>query len=202
MQHRLKWLTLTGAVLALGVASDRTLAQSPPAPQARPAQAHAKPAKPPAGPEVTAASPLPVQQVKQIGVNQCVGMVDSMAKATLTGRYEVQSGWNRTAPGKHVFQSVAVLNKPQTSPPDSMTALVAAPTPGGSCDGVTMQVFPLASTCDAAQKLMLAGGSVSTPMLNARIMFDHNNKRIFLLPGFANTCIAVAVDSTFGGGEK
>jgi hypothetical protein len=29
-------------------------------------------------------------------------------------------------------------------------------------------------------------------------MFDHNNKRIFLLPGFANTCVAVAVDSTFG----
>jgi hypothetical protein len=45
---------------------------------------------------------------------------------------------------------------------------------------------------------MEAGGSVSTPMLNAKIMFDRNNKRIFLLPGFANTCIAVAVDSTFG----
>jgi hypothetical protein len=121
-----------------------------------------------------------------------------MARATLSGRYEVQSGWNRQAPGKHVFQSVAVLNRPQTTPPDAVTALIAAPTGGGSCDGVTLQVFPLASTCEAAQRVIEAGGSVSTPMLNAKIMFDRNNKRIFLLPGFANTCIAVAVDSTFG----
>ncbi|MDQ0395839.1 hypothetical protein [Labrys monachus] len=142
--------------------------------------------------------PTPVVQVRQIGLTQCAGVVDQMAHQILTSNYNIQSGWNRAAPTEHVFQSVAILNNPQNTPPDGMAALVATPTPNGACDGVALQVFPLAGDCDTAQKLIQAEGSVATPILNARILFDRNGRRLFLVPGFAKTCIAIAVDSTFG----
>jgi hypothetical protein len=142
--------------------------------------------------------PTPVRQVRQIGLPQCVDVMNKMAHETLNRRYDVQSAWNHDAPGQHVFQSVAILNNPQSAPPDGLAALVATPTGGESCDGVALQVFPLAGDCQSVQKMMLANGSASTPILNARILFDRNGRRLFLLQGFANTCIAIAVDSTFG----
>ena len=45
---------------------------------------------------------------------------------------------------------------------------------------------------------MEAGGSTTRPFINARVMFDTNGKRLFLVPDFGKTCIALAVDSTFG----
>jgi len=142
--------------------------------------------------------PVPVQQIQQLGVTPCVAVVDKMARGALTSKYDVQSGWNRDAPAEHVFQSVAILNRPENKPPDGLTALIATPTANGSCDGVTMQVFPLAGDCESAQKLLQTGGSAPAPILNAKVLFDRAGKRVFLLPGFANTCIAIAVDSTFG----
>jgi hypothetical protein len=151
-----------------------------------------------APPVILPEPPTPVRQVGELGLTPCIGVVDKMARETLTSQYDVQSGWNRLAPSQHIFQSVAVLNRPQSSPPDGLAAIVAAPTPGGSCDGVAMQVFPIAGDCQSAQKVLIARGSGTTPILNARIMIDSGGRRVFLLPGFANTCIAVAVDSTFG----
>ena len=125
-------------------------------------------------------------------------MLDSMARESLTTTYDIQSGWSPDAPANHVFQSVAVLNRPGNVPPDGLAALIAAPLAAGGCDGVIVQVFPLAGDCAGAQKVLLSGGGKTLgPLLNARIMLDAAQRRLFLLPGYANTCIAVAVDSRF-----
>lgn len=168
------------------------------APGAGQAAQRQKPAAAAPAPIVLPEPPTPVAQARQIGLAQCAPVLDKMARETLTSSYDVQSGWNREQPGEHVFQSVAVLNRPGNVPPDGLAALVAAPLAGGGCDGVALQVFPLAGDCQAAQKLILNGGKTLASMLNARIMLDAAGKRLFLLPGFANTCIAIAVDSTFG----
>ena len=178
--------------------------KAPPVRKAKPAPrkpakpAAAQPAAAPPPPVVLPDPPTPVVQVREIGLTQCADVVDRMARQTLTSNYNVQSGWNRAAPTRHVFQSVAILNNPQSTPQDGLAALVATPTPDGSCDGVALQVFPLAGDCATAQKIIQASGSTATPILNARILFDRQGRRLFLVPGFGKTCIAVAVDSAFG----
>ncbi|MDE8344006.1 MAG: hypothetical protein POG24_09325 [Acidocella sp.] len=122
-----------------------------------------------------------------------------MAKETLTANYAVQSAWNRTNPANHSFQSVAVLNKPDNLPPDGLAALVVTPLANGTCDGVTLQVFPLAGTCPAVQSVILSsGGRILGPLLNSRVMIDAAGKRLILLPGFNNTCMAISVHTTYG----
>jgi hypothetical protein len=204
-------LLLVVAILGLGnvtcpahgqTAPGDAAAQAAPTKKERPAK---KPKNKPVAAEVALPVPLvlpdpptPVQQIQQLGITRCVNVMNKMSRETLNRNYDVQSGWNRDAPAQHVFQSVAVLNSPQSTPQDGLTALVATPTPNGSCDGVALQVFPLAGDCASDQKLMEAGGSTTRPLINARIMFDTNGKRLFLVPGFGKTCIAVAVDSIFG----
>jgi hypothetical protein len=165
----------------------------------KPAAAQQKSEQPASAPVVLAEPPVPVQQIRQLGLTQCIGVVDRMSRETLNRTYDTQAGWNREAPTGHVFQSVVVLNSPQNTPRDGLAAIIAAPTPGGSCDGVALQVFPLASDCPSVRKLMEQEGSTSRPILDTQIMTDRNGKRLFLLPGAGKTCVAVAVDSTFGG---
>jgi len=190
-------------------------AQAQPAPAQAPGHPAAPKAKPrkPAAPKAAAPQaaekpvvlpepPTPVVQVQQLGLSQCAGVMSKMSRETLTRTYDVQSGWNREAPTQHVFQSVAVLNSPKNIPQDGLAALVATPTPNGSCDGVALQVFPLAGDCDSVKKVLENGGSTARPILNTQIMFALDGKRLFLLPGAGKTCVAVAVDSTFGEVKK
>ena len=121
-----------------------------------------------------------------------------MARQTLTHTYDVQSGWSRTDPAHHVFQSVAALTTPGNNPPDGLAALIAAPVTAGGCDGVVMQIYPLASDCQAAQRAMLKDGRLLAPMLTTRIMLDGRGNRVILLPAAKDTCIAVSVDTRFG----
>jgi hypothetical protein len=99
-----------------------------------------------------------------------------------------------------VFQSVIAVTHPG-SPPDALAALIAAPVPAGVCDGARIGVFPLSGDCASMQKAIEGDpnspshGKLMGMLLNSRIMADANNARIFLLPGYNNTCIAVSVDS-------
>jgi hypothetical protein len=142
--------------------------------------------------------PLPVRQAETIGMGKCVPVLERMSRVALTSPYDAQSGWSRDDPARHIFQSVAALTRPGNVPSDGMVALVAAPLAGGSCDGVAVQMFPLAGDCRRAQKLILRGGETVAPLLGTRIMRDAAGHRLFLLPGFADTCIAVAVDTFVG----
>lgn len=142
--------------------------------------------------------PVPVRQAQEIGLRQCVTVLNRMSQRTLTSSYDVQSGWSRTDPARHIFQSVAALSRSGNVPANGMVALVAAPVESGSCDGVAVQMFPLAGDCQNAQKLILRNGKTIGPLLNTRIMRDAAGNRLFLLPGFDNTCIAVAVDTFVG----
>ncbi len=156
------------------------------------------PAATPPEPVVLPEPPLPVQQAQKLGLTQCTSIVDQMSRGALNNKYNVQSGWNREAPTQHVFQSVAIIDRPEVTPANGLAAIIAAPTPGGACDGVAVQVFPLAGDCASIQTYMKSLGSSPIPILNTQIMIDRNGKRVFLLPGVNKTCIAVSVDSTFG----
>jgi hypothetical protein len=142
--------------------------------------------------------PIPVRQAQAIGMIKCVAVLDRMSRRTLTSTYDVQSGWSRNDPARHIFQSVAALSRPGNVPANGMVALVAAPVTNGDCDGVAVQIFPLAGDCQSAQKLILRGGETIGPLLNTRIMRNAAGDRLFLLPGFADTCIAVAADTFVG----
>ncbi|CAM5771163.1 hypothetical protein LMIY3S_03416 [Labrys miyagiensis] len=181
------------------------------APQAKPAVKPKKPParkKPPATPAAAVTPqpppplvlpdpPLPVQQASQIGMTSCVPLLGQMSKSVLTANYNIQAGWNRQDPANHIFQSVAILNSPANVPPDGLAAIVAAPMPRG-CEGVTLQVFPLAGSCALAEKNILASGKKLGTLLKGSILLDAQGHRLFLVPGFSNTCIAVAVDTVFG----
>ncbi len=141
---------------------------------------------------------IPVRQAQDIGLGQCASVLGTMSRDALTSPYDIQSGWSRSDPTRHVFQSVAALRTPTNNPPDGLAALIAAPVSSGGCDGVLVQVFPLAGSCQSAQKVMLQTGKLLAPMLGTRIMLDARGHRVILLPAFANTCIAISVDTRFG----
>lgn len=197
-------------LLALVVGGAGTLPPAPALAQEQPGQkpahkgkpvkkpAAAKPAPAPPAPVVLPEPPLPTQQARNLGLTQCSGLVDQMSRGALNAKYDVQSGWNRQAPAQHVFQSVAIIDRPEVTPANGLAAIIATPTPSGSCDGVTVQIFPLASDCATAQNYMRTTGASPTPILNTQIMIDRAGKRIFLLPGVNKTCIAVSIDSSFG----
>ena len=141
--------------------------------------------------------PTPVRQAQDVGLGQCAPVLDLMSRQALTGPYDVQSAWSAGDPSHHVFQSIAALRNPANTPPDGFAALIAAPAEG-RCDGVVVQVFPLAGDCQSAQNVMLQTGKQLGPMLGTRLMLDAKGNRIILVPGFANTCIAISVDTRFG----
>ena len=172
----------------------------PPRAASTPAAAPVPTSGPPpaAAPVVLTNPPLPVVQARQLGLDKCAPMLDSMSRESLTTKYDIQSAWSTAAPANHVFQSVAVLSKPGNVPPDGLAALIAAPLGSGGCDGVIVQIFPLAGDCAEAQKVLLAGGGKTIgALLDGRILLDSAQRRLFLIPGYGNSCIAVAVDSRF-----
>jgi hypothetical protein len=206
-------LTLACALAASSAAFAETDAPEAPTATAKPEAHKPKPKahkpkptpeaeKPPApaivAPVVLPDPPTPVVQARQVGLERCAPMLAAMSRETLTTTYDVQSGWSSTAPNSHVFQTVAALTRPGNVPPDGLAALVAAPLASGGCDGVVLQVFPMAGDCAGVQQVLLKGGGRTIgPMLNTRVMVDSAGRRLFLLPGYASTCIAIAVDSRF-----
>lgn len=142
----------------------------------------------------------PAQQAAAVGLGQCSPLIDQMVADSVDGRTDHTSGWSRDNPNKHVFQSVIAMNHPGT-PPDALAAVIAAPVATGGCDGASVRIFPLGADCPSVQQAVQNGGQFMAMLLNTRIMLDANNKRLFLLPGANNTCIAVAVDSYISGGN-
>ena len=144
------------------------------------------------------AVPTPAQEAAQHGLAQCGRIIDRMAGQTiLTPNYTQSSLWHAADPGKHVFQSIAGLSMPN-APPDTFVSLIAAPVAPGVCDGVAMQVIPLAVDCAAAETAVRGtGGQTIFPLRNSKVMLDSNRDRMMLLPGANNTCIALSVKSYF-----
>ena len=192
------WFGALAAFCIFG--SPAVQAADPAAKHKKPATALQAPAAPATAPVpvVLPDPPTPVAQALGVGMTACAPMLSAMAHDTLTSAYDVQSGWHRGDPTHHVFQTVAGLNTPANAPPDSFVALIAAPVGDGNCDGVSVQILPLAATCAIAQKVIETGGKSLGALLGSQIMVDGAGKRLILLPGAANTCIAISVDSRFG----
>jgi hypothetical protein len=188
----IQFVTLVAMVLATMPA----FAADPVTKHKKPPAASAKPAVAPA-PLVLPDPATPVAQALELGLTDCVPALSAMAHDTLTSNYDVQSGWHRGDPTHHVFQTIAGLNAPANTPPDSFVALIAAPVSAGGCDGVSVQVLPLAGTCDTAQEVIQKDGKSLGALLGTRLMLDSKGKRLILLPGAANTCIAITVESRF-----
>lgn len=125
-------------------------------------------------------------------------MIDQLARAAATVPYNAQSIWNPIAPDQHMFQSVLGLSNPKNKPSAGVSALVAAPVASGGCDAVTVEVYPLAVNCEQAATAFAKGGEVRTQLKEVKIVTDAQQRRVILIPGFANTCVAMAVDTVFG----
>ena len=190
------------ALVATAALAGLAQAQTPPAkpavkPPARSNPPRPAPAAAPAQPPRLPDPPIPVAQARDAGLGQCAPTLDAMARQTLTQPYDVQSGWARADAGRHVFQSVAAMSNPANKPADGFAALIAAPVTAGGCDGVAVEVFPLAGDCQSAAAFMIKGGQTATPLMNARIMIGAAGARTILLPGAANTCVAISVNTRF-----
>lgn len=201
-----------GALLALiAAASLQASAQTqpPPAPAqpGQPPAARRPPATPPATPTRPATAPAPVQlpeppipaqHIAQAGIPQCIPAIDQIARGALTAPYNAQSTWNQSNPALHVFQSIAGIKNPRNNPASGLVALVAAPLTSERCDVVAMEVYPLAGACPDVQKIMTKGGEVETALEDLKVITDPQRRRLILIPGYANTCVAVSVNSFFG----
>ncbi len=195
------------AALAL-LATVPAQAQAPaPAPARRPpaaAPAAPAPGAPrPGTPQAAAVPalpepPIPTQHAVQAGLGRCVPAVDQLARMALGSPYNAQSTWNQTAPADHVFQSVAGVKNPKNNPPGGMVAMVVAPVTAETCDAVAVEVYPLAGSCADVQKLMMKGGEIETALEDVKVITDPQKRRLFLMPGASNTCVAVSVNSFYG----
>jgi hypothetical protein len=176
-----------------GIAAQASSRKAP----VRPAASPAKPAEPAATPHPLPAIPIPVEHVQNAGIGQCKDIVGQMSREVLTSQYDAQSGWNLKDPPNHVFQSVAGVVYPRNTPPNALAALIAAPMGPEHCDGVAVQVYPLAQPCDKVQNFLSADTKPLATLMNIRVVLDAHKKRLFLLPGLGKSCIAISVVSYF-----
>jgi hypothetical protein len=172
----------------------QALTRKAPAPARAP---QAKPADPQPAPAALPAIPIPVEHVQNAGIGQCKDMVGKMSREVLTSQYDAQSGWNIKDPADHVFQSVAGVVYPRNIPPNALAALIAAPMGPEHCDGVAVQVYPLAQPCDKVQNFVSANTKPLATLMNIRVVLDARKTRLFLLPGLGKSCIAISVTSYF-----
>lgn len=162
----------------------------------------AKPGTPPAA--VPAAAPplpdppIPTQHATQAGMGRCTPAIDQLSRMALNVPYNAQSTWNQAAPADHVFQSVAGVKNPKNNPAGGMVAIIAAPVSNETCDAVAMEVYPLAGSCADVQKLLTKGGEIETALEDIRVITDAQKRRLFLMPGAANTCVAISINSFYG----
>ena len=141
--------------------------------------------------------PDPVTHAKEAGLEACAPMLDKMSKEVFRGPYAVQSGWNIKDPTNHVFQSVAGLRNSANKPPNALAALIAAPNPTRDCDGVAVQVYPVAAPCSVVQDAAQKGGQQLAVLEGVRVILDARKTRLFLLPGVGPNCVVVSVVSYF-----
>ena len=144
-----------------------------------------------------APSDEPAAHAKNAGLGVCEGMLDKMSREIFRGPHAVQSGWNIKDPPNHVFQSVAGLRNASNKPPNALAALIAAPNPVRDCDGVAVQVYPLAIPCAAVQETAQKGGETIANLEGVRVVLDARKARLFFLPGGGATCVVVSVTSYF-----
>lgn len=169
-----------------------------PAPRRGAAPVVAAPAKPvPPPPPALPDPPIPSQHLAQAGIGQCIPGTTQVAQGALAAPSNAQSTWNQVAPTQHVFQSVVGIKNSRNNPPGGMVAIIAAPLPNDKCDVVAMEVYPLAGSCAEVQRVMAKGGEVETALEDIKVITDVQKRRLFLMPGFGNTCVAVSVNSFF-----
>lgn len=192
-------MTIAGAATLASPAHAQTAPTPPNAARPAPRPAATPPARPaPATALALPEPPIPAQHAAQAGITRCVPAVDQLARSALTSPYNAQSTWNQSNPSTHVFQSVAGVRNAKNNPPSGMVAIIAAPVATEGCDAVAVEVYPLAGTCADVQKLAAKGGETETSLEDIRVITDIQKRRLFLLPGYGNTCIAVSVNSFFG----
>ena len=143
--------------------------------------------------------PDPVVHATGAGLGNCAPVLEKMSKEVFRGPYAVQSGWNVKDPTNHVFQSVAGLRNPANKPPNALAALIAAPNPTRDCDGVAVQVYPLAVPCNVVQDTAQKGGQQLAVLEGVRVILNARKTRLFLLPGIGPNCVVVSVVSYFSG---
>lgn len=142
--------------------------------------------------------PIPAQHLVQAGIEQCKTGVDQVSRQALNAPYNAQSVWSQVDPTHHVFQSVAGVKNPKNAPPSGMVAIIAAPLAPEKCDTVAVEIYPLAKSCPEVQKMLARGGEVETSLEDIKVITDLQKRRVFLMPAFNDTCVAVTVNSFFG----
>jgi hypothetical protein len=141
--------------------------------------------------------PTPVAHAVSAGLGRCAPALGDMSHDTLYTAYDAQSGWDLKAPNSHIFQSVVGLRYPKNKPQNALVALIAAPIGAGGCDGVAVEVYPVATTCAATAAFAQKGGKQLADLVGVKVVLDAKSSRLFLLPGDGSTCIVVSVKSYY-----
>jgi hypothetical protein len=103
------------------------------------------------------------------------------------------SSWGTAAPNDNLFLSIVGLSYPSKTTPSAAAVVLAAPLGPKKCEGMTVQIYPLASSCSATQALLIRDGRTIATLHDLPVVETKSGMREVLIPTAGGGCVVVAV---------
>lgn len=142
------------------------------------------------------------QQFKTGGVSKCLGVTQGLGQFAMGGvtEYGSTSTWHAKQPDARLLSAMVgekFASAPGVGELHGVSAVMAAPTPDGKCDGATVQIIPSPLSCQTLQTQVLVKGKQLSSLAGLPLLQDVNNQRMMLLPTAGNGCVVIGFNNVY-----
>jgi len=189
-------LLVSAATVEIQAKSGRPAENSPSAPGSGAQPPSPAPANGPPQPETPAGSVgefEPVLHAQQAKLSTCMDTIVSESSRVIDTAHTAISSWNAAAPNEHEFVSIIGMSYANKSAPNGAAVIVAAPGGNGTCEGASVQIYPVAKPCSAIQAELIKEGRTTAMLRLLPVVETKSGARTLLLPSAGGGCVVVAV---------
>lgn len=153
-----------------------------------------------------ATAPIPplqfTDQLRTAGVSKCLNMTQGIGQFTMANvaEYGSNSSWNAKQPDQHLLSAMIGQKFAGTNGAGELhgvSAVMAAPTMDGKCDGAFVQIIPSPLSCDALQTTVMAKGKQLGVLAGIPLLQNASAQRMMLLPTAGNGCVVVGFNNVY-----
>ena len=126
-------------------------------------------------------------------LSTCMDMVVSGSSRVIDTAHTAICSWNSAAPNEHEFVSIIGMSYANKSAPNGAAVIVAAPGGSGTCEGASVQIYPIAKPCSAIQAELIKEGRTTAMLRSLPVVEIKSGSRTLLMPSAGGGCVVVTV---------